>query len=95
MKAAKNIMLREIAGEHLLIPVGEMAMNIHGMINLSESGMLLWNRLQKDCSEEDLIQCILDEYDVDRETARTDIQAFLDKMNQIGILVRGDSEADE
>lgn len=95
MKAAENMMLREIAGEYILIPVGEMAMHLHGMISLSESGLLLWKRLQKESSEDDLVQCILNEYDVNRETAKEDVRAFLSKMDQLGILCRDRREVNE
>ncbi|WP_455582723.1 PqqD family protein [Dysosmobacter sp.] len=87
MKATNEVVLREIAGEYLLIPTGQTALKIHGMITLSESGLLLWKKLQKDCTEEELIETILSEYEVDRETARADVQAFLGQMNEVGILV--------
>lgn len=86
IRANPNLILREIAGEHLLIPVGEIAMNVHGMIGLSESGLLLWQKLQQDCSETDLVDCILNEYDIDRETAAADVHEFLKKMEKIGIM---------
>lgn len=87
LKATNEVVLREIAGEYLLIPTGQTALKIHGMITLSESGLLLWKKLQKDCTEEELIETILSEYEVDRETARADVQAFLGQMNEVGILV--------
>ena len=46
-KASEDMMLREIAGEYLLIPVGALALKVHGMVNLSESGRYLWEKLQK------------------------------------------------
>ena len=67
LKATSEVVLREIAGENLLIPVGQTALKIHGMITLSESGLLLWNRLQEECTEEDLVNALLAEYQVDRE----------------------------
>ena len=92
VKASKDIMLREIAGEYLLIPVGPMAMKVHGMIGLTESGMLLWKKLQEDCTEAELIDSLLSEYEVDRETAAQDVRAFLEKMDQVGILERNEKE---
>ena len=85
-KASENMLLREIAGEHLLIPVGEIAMSVHGMISLSESGLLLWKKLQQECLETDLVDCILNEYDIDRETAAADVHEFLEKIKNIGII---------
>ena len=85
------MILREIAGEHLLIPVGHTALRVKGMITLSESGLLLWDRLQSDCTEEDLIGTLLSEYEVDRATAAADVKAFLKQMDDVGLLLGGDA----
>lgn len=89
MKAIQDVVLREIAGEHLLIPTGQAALRIHGMVNLSESGLVLWNRLQSDCTEQALVDAILAEYDVDRETAAADVRAFVAQMTEVGLLEEG------
>lgn len=86
MKAVKNVLLREVAGEALLIPVGELALNVHGMISLSESGKLLWDKLQNDCTEDDLVSAILAEYEVDKETAKADVEEFLQKIRKLNLL---------
>lgn len=87
MRVSKDLILREVAGEYILIPVGKAALKIHGMINLSESAVLLWKKLQEECTEEDLINALLSEYDIDRETAAEDIRELLDQMNKIGVIV--------
>lgn len=81
------MVLREIAGEYLLIPTGETALKIHGMVTLSESGLLLWKRLQAECTEEALVEALLAEYEVDRETAQADVQAFLEQLDKAGLLI--------
>lgn len=88
MKVSDEMIVREIAGEHILIPVGQTALKVHGMISLSESGLLLWKELQQDRTEEDLVASILKEYDIDRDTAVQDVRAFLEKIEQLGILNR-------
>ena len=86
LKATSEVVLREIAGESLLIPVGQTALKIHGMITLSESGLLLWKRLQTECTEDELVEALLTEYQVDRETAAADVKAFIRQMQEVGIL---------
>lgn len=86
MKVNGELILREIAGENILIPVGATALRIQGMISLTESGVLLWNRLQTECTEEDLVDAVLGEYDVDRETAEADVQAFLNQLRTLELL---------
>lgn len=88
MRAIDDLIVREIAGEYILVPTGSAALKIHGMINLSDSGYLLWNKLQSDCTEEELVDAILEEYEIDRETATEDTKTFLEKMDSIGILVK-------
>ena len=50
MKATKDMILREVAGEHILVPTGEAAIQFQGVITLNDSGLLIWNRLQEDCT---------------------------------------------
>lgn len=88
MRVIEDLIVREIAGEHFLIPTGNAALRIHGMLGLSESGYLMWNKLQSECEVEELVEAILAEYDVERETASEDVRSFLEKMERIGILVR-------
>lgn len=86
MRVNQSFILRQIADEYLLVPVGEAAQRVKGLISLSESGYLLYQRLQKGCTRDELIGELLAEYDVSPETAGEDVDAFLAKMRQIGML---------
>lgn len=87
MRIDKNFVLREIAGEYIIIPTGRTALEFNGLITVNDIGMELWEMLQEDVTFEELLKGILDEYDVDESTAREDIQEFLDKLISGGILV--------
>ena len=86
MQVSKDLILREVAGEYILIPVGKAALKIHGMINLTESAVFLWKKLQEDCTEEELVQALLKEYDIDRETAAADVRELIEQMQKIGVM---------
>ena len=86
MRASSELILREIAGEHILVPVGKAALRIHGMIRLSESAAFLFGKLHNDCTEEELTDVLLAEYDVDRDTAAGDVHNFVEQMAKIGLL---------
>lgn len=86
MKIDKNFVLREIAGEYIIIPTGRTALEFNGLITVNEVGMELWKMLQKDVTFDDLLNGILEEYDVDENAAREDIQEFLDRLVEGGIL---------
>ena len=87
MRISDQFMLRQVADEYLVIPIGEAALRVKGLIGLSESGSLLYRRLQEGCTETDLVRALLAEYDIDEQTARTDTEKFLDQMRTMGILI--------
>ena len=86
MKVQKEFVLREIAGDYVIIPTGKTVLTFNGLITVNEVGADLWKMLQSDVTFEDLLQGILSEYDVDEETAREDIREFLDTLIRGGIL---------
>lgn len=86
MKIDKNFVLREIAGEYIIIPTGRTALEFNGLITVNEVRMELWKMLQEDVTFDDLLNGILEEYDVDENAAREDIQEFLDRLVKGGIL---------
>lgn len=87
MKISNLFILRSIAGEHLLIPTGSAALDVSGLISLTESGALLYQKMVAGCDSEELLQCLLSEYEIDADTARADIAEFLDQMRTLGILI--------
>lgn len=77
MKIKNGYMLREVAGEAVVVPTGEATFNFQGIISLNETGALLWKELEQGCEKKDLVQALLDEYEVDAETAEKDVNEFL------------------
>ena len=58
----------------------------NGMINLNETGAFLWRILEKGATEEEAVAELLKEYDVDEETAKADVKAFVSKLTEAGLL---------
>lgn len=86
MKIQKEFVLREIAGDYVIIPTGKTTLTFNGLITVNEVGAALWEMLQSEKSLDDLVRGILDEYDVEESVAREDIQEFLDTLSKNGIL---------
>ena len=87
LRACKDVILREIADEYILVPVGEVALKPHGMITVSESGYVIWQKLcEGDCSEGELVKSLCAEYEVDGETAAADVREFLSRLSELGLV---------
>ena len=87
MKISDQFILRNVAGDNLLIPVGSSVLEVKGLILLSESGVLLYNRLKDGCTMEELISALTAEYEVTADEAARDTAAFLEQMRQLNILL--------
>ena len=48
MKIDRNFVLREIAGEYIIIPTGKTALEFNGLITVNEIGMELWRLIELD-----------------------------------------------
>ena len=76
MKIKKGFVLRSVGGENIVVPVGAMSKQFHGMINLNESGAFLWNFYTEEHSVDDGVAKLLSEYEVEEEIARRDVERF-------------------
>lgn len=81
MKLKPDFLLREVAGETVVLPMGS-AMELNMMITLNETGKFLWQRLEQETDEDALVAALLEEYDVDEAAARTHVEAFVAKLRQ-------------
>lgn len=84
MKIKDGYLLSEVAGNHVVVPVGNVSFN--GMLNLNETGVLIWKKLEQGCQEADLVAAFLDEYDVSEERAKEDIAIFVKKLREAGVI---------
>ena len=87
MKVSKDFIMREIAGEYILVPVVSAAANFNGLISLNEVGKYVVELLFQEHSIPELVDQITEEYDVSPETAMTDVEAFLEQLREVGALV--------
>ena len=79
MKRNTDFMLRDIAGEVILVPTGAATQQFNGMITLNE--------VAESKSKEELVDKIMDEFEVDEETARTDVEGFVGALYEHGLVL--------
>ena len=86
MKIKKELVKRDIAGDTILVPVGKTVYDSNGLFILNELGAFLWDRLETAESEGQLLQMILDEYEVTEDVAAKDLHTFLENLRELGII---------
>lgn len=81
-----DYVLREIVGEYMLIPTGKLSLTTNRVITISESAAYLWGKMDGGKTVSQLCDLLLEEYDVDRETALLDVTEMMDCMCQAGMV---------
>ena len=86
MKIKEGLILREVAGNYIVVAVGDAVKTFNGVINLNETGAFLWRLMEKGSDVEGLTNALLEEYDVEKEIAQADAKAFIDKLTEAGLV---------
>lgn len=86
MKICKEFVLREIAGEAVLVPVGDAAKEFNGLINLNDVAAFMWKNLEKVSGLDEMTELVLKEFDVDEELAKKDVEGFCGELVQTGFI---------
>ena len=85
MKISNEYIIRDIAGEYIIVPVGQVALDFQGLITVNEIGVYIWELLQKkEITFDNLLAAILNEYDVSQTVAKQD---FLNQLIKRKILL--------
>lgn len=87
MKINPNFIAREIAGELVIVPIGDSSMPETGLISANEVGAFIWHQLENGKEIDAIVAAILDEFDVDEESARKDTEEFIDSLKTIGAVI--------
>ena len=86
MKIKRDFILREIAGDILLVPAGKTALDLNGMLTLNEVGADIWKMLPQVENEEEIVARLVQDYDADPAQVREDVAEFIRHLRELGIL---------
>ena len=86
MKRKADFIMQNVGGENILVPLGAQVMDMNGLITLNDTAACIWELLDEERSLDELTAAVAEGFDVDSETARADVRAFLDDITRLGLL---------
>lgn len=87
MRAKTGFNLRTVCGENIVVAEGEENIDFSNIISMNESSAYLWKNIQdKQFSIADLVDLLMQEYDVDEPTATNDVKALVEQWKHAGII---------
>ena len=86
MKIKSGFVAREVAGQSIVVALGEATKTFNGMIKLNETGRIIWDMLSEGCEKADIVKRITEEYEIDEQTVEADVDAFINTLQGANIL---------
>ena len=88
LRRSENIVSRQQGEELLLVPIRSDVADVDGFLFLlpNEIAVRIWDHLEEEVSFEMLLDRIVDEYEVEPDTASVDLDGFLGQLDSIGAI---------
>lgn len=85
MPITKKYLFKEVAGTGMLIPIDSTGLNMSKVIDVNEVGCFIYKRLEKNMTRDEIVDDIIKEYNVSRDTVGIDVDNFIKKLKDKGI----------
>lgn len=87
MKIKGGFVVKELAGQYVVVALGQASKIFNGIIKLKDSAKFIWDKLAEGAEKDDVVVALLEEYEgVDRETAERDFDNFVNELRGANIL---------
>jgi hypothetical protein len=80
------VVARSIAGETLLIPIRGAVGDLASIYSFNATGTTVWDSLAEPKEFDQIVEAVIQEYNVTKEQATFDVQQFLDEMHVAGLV---------
>ena len=79
-KLKSKFVAREVGDELIIVPLSGNVAQMNALFTLNETGKFIWENVTDSNSIDDMVTLMTDEFDIDSQTARKDIEAFLHRI---------------
>lgn len=86
MKLNGEFIVRQVADDVLVLPVGDTALKLNGMIMLNPVSLVIWRCLEHDTDLAAIVSAVTEQFDVSASEAEADILTFIEQLRAAGLL---------
>jgi hypothetical protein len=80
-KKTGNVVTKEVGDECIIVPMADNVADMDSVFTLNDTGSFFWSLIDGERTAEQIIETVLEEYDVDRKTVVKDFSAFIAEMS--------------
>jgi len=81
-----DIVTRKTGSEYVLVPVANNIADMNSVYTLNETGAFIWELINGSRNVEEIINSLVEEYNIDSETAKADIFEFAENLKDYLII---------
>ena len=86
MKLNKDLVLREVGGEYMIVNPFSDTVDMTQVYSLNETAAWLWQQMEaKEFTVADMVAVLQEEYEVDEETATADLTELIQQWIAAGL----------
>ena len=82
MRIKEGYVINKLGNGYVVVTIGKASKDFNGMIRLNPAGAFLWQQIQSGTDTKEKLDKAMTAYydDLDEETAREDLEEFLENM---------------
>ncbi len=81
-----DIVTKKTGNEYVLVPVANNIADMNSVYTLNETGAFIWELIDGTRNVEEIINSLVEEYNIDRQTATADIFEFAENLKEYLII---------
>lgn len=87
MRINSKLKIRNVVGEHVVLLPVNGGQDMTRVIAINSTSKYLWDTLSgKDFTSDDVVNALLDNYEVDPELARKDAENWVKQLTELGVI---------
>lgn len=88
MKVKNGFEMQNVCGEHIIVPAGIENVDYSKIISMNPTAAYLWEKVAalEEFTIDEMVQLLLDEYEVTEDVAREDCKLIVERWAEIGLI---------
>ena len=82
----EGVVLREVAGEHILVPIRRDVADLQAIFALNRVGLRIWELLDGERDLDGILAELLERFEVTAEEASADLHSFVERLHAAGLV---------
>lgn len=86
MKLNKLYVIKDIAGETVIVPTGNAIQNFNGLISTNDVAGFIWKHVEECETPDDMVRKVLEAFDGDPDIIEKEVLEFLETLKKVGMI---------